>query len=119
MTDSETSFFKTFGHRIAELRRQRGLTQSDLATALGMDQTAVASYEVGRRRVPLSLLPLLAQTLGVSAVEIIEAPTPSGKPGPTPKLQRQIEQVSLLPKGKQKFVSDFLDTFLASEAKAS
>jgi len=119
MTDSETSFFKIFGHRIAELRKQRGLTQSDLAAALGMDQTAVASYEVGRRRVPLSLLPQLAQTLGVSAVEIIEAPMPSGKPGPTPKLQRQIEQVSLLPKGKQKFVSDFLDTFLASEAKAS
>lgn len=112
MTNSETSFFKAFGQRIANLRKQRGLTQSDLAAALGLDQTAVASYEVGRRRVPLSLLPKLAQALGVSAAEIIEEPTPNGKPGPTPKLQRQIEQVSLLPKTKQKFVTDFIETVL-------
>jgi len=120
MTDTEISFFKTFGQRIAELRKQRGLTQSDLADTLGLDQTAVASYEVGRRRVPLSLLPTLAQALGVSATELIEEQAPSGKPGPTPKLQRQIEQVSRLPKGKQKFVTDFLDTVLAGEvSKAS
>jgi transcriptional regulator with XRE-family HTH domain len=122
MTDSEISFFKAFGRRLAELRKQRGMTQTDLGEALGLNQTAVASYEVGRRRVPLSLLPDLANLLGVSAAELIEAPEPSGKPGPTPKLQRQIDQVSQLPKGKQKFVSDFLETFLASEtqqAKAS
>ena len=119
MTASETEFFKTFGQRIADLRKRRGITQSDLAAALGLDQTAIASYEVGRRRVPLSLLPHLAQSLGVSAVELIEEASPSSKPGPTPKLQRQIEQVSQLPKGKQKFVSDFLDTLLAQEAKAS
>ena len=122
MTANETAFFKVFGQRIAELRKKRGLTQSDLAAALDLDQTAIASYEVGRRRVPLSLLPHLAKSLGVSAAELIEEPMPSGKPGPTPKLQRQIEQVSQLPKGKQKFVSDFLDTLLANEmqqAKAS
>lgn len=122
MTTSETAFFKAFGQRIADLRKKRGITQSDLAAALGLDQTAIASYEVGRRRVPLSLLPHLAKCLGVSAVELIEEVPPSGKPGPTPKLQRQIEQVSLLPKGKQKFVSDFLETLLANEvqqAKAS
>jgi len=112
VTDSELSFFKAFGQRMAGLRRQRGLTQSDLGELLGVDQTAVASYEIGRRRVPLSMLPILTTTLGVSVTELIEQRSSNGKRGPTPKLQRQIDQVSRLPKAKQKFVSDFLETVL-------
>jgi transcriptional regulator with XRE-family HTH domain len=122
MNPSETPFFKAFGQRIAALRKNRGLTQSDLADTLGLDQTAIASYEVGRRRVPLSLIAPLAQALGVSVGELIVEENPNSKPGPTPKLQRQIEQVGQLTKGKQKFVSDFLETVLAGElaqAKAS
>ncbi len=34
------------------------------------------------------------------------------KRGPTPKLQRQLERVSRLPKAKQKFVSEMLETVL-------
>jgi hypothetical protein len=34
------------------------------------------------------------------------------KRGPTPKLQRQIEQLQRLPKTKQRFVMEMLDTVL-------
>jgi hypothetical protein len=37
-----------------------------------------------------------------------------GKRGPKSKLERQFEQVSRLPKSKQKFVSGFIDTVLKS-----
>ena len=112
MTQSDSDFFKTFGQRVARLRKSAGLTQSELGEALELDQTAIASYEVGRRRVPLSLLPHLALSLRVSIAELIDEPKPNGKRGPTPKLQRQIEQVSQLPKAKQKFVSEMLETVL-------
>lgn len=112
VTDSETDFFKAFGQRLAHLRKAQGITQSELGELLQLDQTAIASYEVGRRRVPLSLLPLLARSLKVSIAELIEEEAPSAKPGPTPKLQRQIDQVSQLPKAKQKFVSEMLETVL-------
>lgn len=36
----------------------------------------------------------------------------SNKRGPTPKLQRQIQQVSHLPRAKQKFVSEMLDAVI-------
>ena len=36
----------------------------------------------------------------------------AGKRGPTPKLQRQLEQVSALPKAQQRFVMQMLDTVL-------
>lgn len=35
-----------------------------------------------------------------------------GKRGPAPKLQRQIEQLQRLPKTKQRFVMEMLDTVL-------
>ncbi len=112
MTDNDTTFFKTFGQRLTDMRKARGLTQAQLGETLGLDQTAVASYEIGRRRVPLSLLAPLAKALGVSVAELVEDEKGPGKRGPAPKLQRQLDQVTLLPQAKQKFVSEFLDTVL-------
>jgi len=115
MTDNDTTFFKTFGQRLTDMRKARGLTQAALGEALGLDQTAVASYEIGRRRVPLSLLAPLAKALGVSVAELVEDEKGPGKRGPAPKLQRQLEQVTQLPQAKQKFVSEFLDTVLQAQ----
>ena len=112
MTDDDTAFFKTFGQRLTDMRKARGLTQAQLGETLGLDQTAVASYEIGRRRVPLSLLAPLAKALGVSVAELVEDEKGPGKRGPAPKLQRQLDQVTRLPQAKQKFVSEFLDTVL-------
>jgi transcriptional regulator with XRE-family HTH domain len=84
-----------------------------LAEALCVSQQAVTAYESGQRRVPISLLPLLAQTLGTTVETLIGVTTRStGKRGPAPKLQQQLEQVSRLPKAQQKFVSQMLDTVL-------
>ncbi|MBX7173977.1 MAG: hypothetical protein K1X72_23605 [Pyrinomonadaceae bacterium] len=52
----------------------------------------------------------------VSVAELLgsEPNTPKAKPGPTSQLQRKFEQVKLLPREKQKFVLQFLDTVLNS-----
>ena len=42
-----------------------------------------------------------------------EAPN---KRGPTPKILRQVEQLSYLPKSKQKFVMEMLDTVIKQQA---
>ncbi len=44
--------------------------------------------------------------------ELLEEAKEIVKRGPTPKLQRQLERLSRLPKAKQKFVSEMLDTVL-------
>jgi len=113
MTDTDTEFFATFGKRLATLRKARGLTQAELGEQIRVNQTAIASYEIGRRRIPLSQVSDLAAALGISLAELVD-PTPegAGKRGPTPKLQQQIEQVAELPRSRQKFVSDMLDTVL-------
>lgn len=114
ISSDERAFFIAFGERLAQQRKTQGLTQVQLAEALGVSQQAVTAYESGQRRVPISSLPLLAQVLGTTMEALIGASSTrsAGKRGPAPKLQQQLEQVSRLPKAQQKFVSQMLDTVL-------
>jgi DNA-binding XRE family transcriptional regulator len=66
MTHDEAAFFKALGSRIAVAHKGTDQTQVQLAETLGVSQQIIASYEVGRRRVPLSLLPRLARALSVT-----------------------------------------------------
>jgi transcriptional regulator with XRE-family HTH domain len=118
MTQDEKAFFRVLGARIAELRKGADMTQQQFADLLGISQQQVASYEVGRRRVPVSALPAIARALAVSIEELIgEAPKP-GKRGPTPKLQQQMALITRLPKTQQRFVMQMIDTVLTQAGRA-
>ena len=112
MTHDEKAFFKQLGARIASLRKEHGLTQAQLADELGLTQQMIASYEVGRRRVPVSLLPAIAEALAIALEQLIGQKAPPAKRGPAPKLQQQIERIQRLPRAKQRFVMEMLDTVL-------
>lgn len=117
MTHVEKIFFQHMGTRIAELRRNNGMTQAQLAESLGVAQQVVASYEIGRRRVPVSILPTLARALATTVEDLIgEEPKPV-KRGPAPKLQQQLERITRLPKAQQRFVMQMLDTVLAQASR--
>jgi transcriptional regulator with XRE-family HTH domain len=112
MNKDDAAFFRQIGERIAHFRKEQNLTQVQLAQMLNLKQAVIASYEIGRRRVPVSLLPPLAKCLGISLDELMGNPADIAKRGPTPKLQQQVEQISRLPKAKQRFVSELLETVL-------
>jgi transcriptional regulator with XRE-family HTH domain len=122
MTHDERSFFAGLGQRIATARKDADLTQQQLADALGIPQPQLASYEIGRRRVPVSLLPSLARTLAVAVEVLIDGdaakPPVQGRTrrGPVSRLEQQIDAVTRLPKARQKFVMQMLDTVLAQHA---
>lgn len=116
MTQDEKQFFKQLGARISSLRKEQSITQAQLAEQLGLTQQMIASYEVGRRRVPVSLLPATAQALGVSVEQLIgQKEAAPAKRGPAPKLQQQVERIQRLPRTKQRFVMDMLDAVLAQQ----
>ncbi len=118
MASKNKLFYQQMGQRIALFRKAQELTQQQLAKILNISQQTLAHYEVGRLRVAVAMLPLLANTLSVSVEELIEEQTAAApsKRGPIPKLQKQIEQVSLLPRTKQKFVMDMLDTVINQQS---
>lgn len=55
-----------FCDTLARLRRERGLTQAELAARLGISKSAVSMYERGNREPELDLLEKMADVFGVS-----------------------------------------------------
>jgi transcriptional regulator with XRE-family HTH domain len=114
ITNDEREFFVQLGTRVAEQRKAANITQIQMAEKLGVSQQTINSYEVGRRRIPVSTLPVLAQILSVSIEELLgeNAADPKNKRGPAPKLQRQVDVISRLPKAKQKLATDMLEAII-------
>lgn len=114
MAPDEQQFLKALGARIAQLRKEQGLSQQSVADSLGVAQQTYAHYEVGRVRMPISLLPDVAQLFGVSTDDLLGRKSgAAGKRGPTPKLQQQIERLTHLPKAKQKVVMEMIEGVLS------
>lgn len=63
MKVTDTSTRLRIGQRISELRRMRGLTQSDLASLTGYDRTNIAKIELGRYSVGVDVLSTIAKAL--------------------------------------------------------
>ncbi len=118
MAPDEQQFLKALGARITKLRKEQGLSQQSVADTLGLAQQSYAHYEVGRVRMPVWMLPQIAQLFGVSADELIGVhKNGTGKRGPAPQLQQKIERLTRLPKAKQKVVMEMLDGVLSQASR--
>ncbi len=113
MSDNDQDFFEQLGSRLAMARKDVGFTQQSLADELNMKQTVVASYETGRRRMPISQLEAFAETLGVSINYLLGLSEVKSKRGPTTKLQRQLQEASKLPRSEQQLISKLLERFIS------
>ena len=60
------------GRNIRRLRRERGLSQEDLADEIGVHRTYMGGVERGERNLTLRSLERLAERLGVSALSLLE-----------------------------------------------
>lgn len=104
-----------FGHRLAALRKSKGLTQVELAKLLGVSQRVITYYENEATRPPTQLLPKVAQVLersidellGSAAVEVA-APPPKNK-----RFLKRLEVLENLPVQDQKMVLRLIDTLAA------
>lgn len=59
--------------KIADYRRMAGLTQMELAQRLHVKHSTVCNWERGRHQPSAPLVPKLADALGISAREVIDA----------------------------------------------
>ena len=61
------------GMTLKELRQQSEKTAAEVATALGVERTAITNYENGIRSIGVKQVLILAELYDVSEREIIEA----------------------------------------------
>lgn len=110
-----------YGAHLARLRQAAGLTQQQLADAVGVKQSNIAFWERAPKPPRGEVLPGLASALGVSIDQLLAVTpeAPSGRRGPASRLEQLMEQASRLPRRRQQRIADTLEALLAQEAKAS
>ena len=62
---------KAIGRRLREFRNRRALSQAKLAELVGVTQTLVSDYEIGRLRLHAGLVMRFAKALHVTADELL------------------------------------------------
>ncbi|WP_395612173.1 helix-turn-helix domain-containing protein [Allosphingosinicella sp.] len=63
---------KLVGRNAARIRKERGLTQEELAERCGLSQQYLSGLEQGRRNPTIVTLYEIASALGVSHVELVK-----------------------------------------------
>jgi DNA-binding XRE family transcriptional regulator len=61
-----------FGRRLRQLRRERELTQSNMAKKFGIDRSFISDVERGRKSISLPMLEVIALGLRISLSELFE-----------------------------------------------
>jgi transcriptional regulator with XRE-family HTH domain len=107
--------FKEIGKKIQQAREERGLTQVDLALALGITQAALSNYELGKRRLYLHQIEEISRVLGKDLEYFIGTDQEASAPRPlknTPALEKLIGRIRNLNDEDLRTLSEYLD-FLA------
>jgi transcriptional regulator with XRE-family HTH domain len=105
---------RAIGERLARIRKERGITQIEMAELLGVSQGNVSDYERGEVRLHGELLVKFARILKVSADEILglEASRPTRVPRDR-RLLRRLQDLDRLSKRDREALLRTLDAFLA------
>jgi len=107
---------ETIGNRVARLRKDKGMTQTELAETLAVSQPVVSDYENDVIGLDSARIVQLAQVLGVSADEILglEKATRAASTGiGNRRLYRQLQSIDRLPKRDQEALFRTIDAFLS------
>ncbi len=67
-------FYNQFGRLLRQARKNAGLSQEDLATAIGLTRTSVSNIERGRQKVLLHTFDELLRVLNVQAGGLLPVP---------------------------------------------
>lgn len=93
-------FYLALGKRLEALRKRQHFQLSELAQRIGVTPQALYAYEIGERRVPTALLPVLSRTLRVPVETLLGlAPEPRERLKPvSPAQRRHVDELRKLDK---------------------
>ena len=104
------------GERLAQIRKERGFTQAELAEKVGILQNIVSAHERGRLRLSAEMLIRFARALDVSTDDLLGIQKkPSNGSTKNRRLLRRISHIDKLSKRDQEALLRTIDAFLAKE----
>jgi len=109
---------ETVGKRLARLRKERGLTQVELAEEIGIVQALVSAYELDRLRLNADMVSRFALAFRVSADVILGLKKPKNNGhNPSLKVARRMKRIDDLPREQQRTLLNTIDAFLKGVEK--
>ena len=84
---------QTFGATISALRKEKGMTQLELARQMGVTDKAVSKWERNLSFPDVASLPKLAEVLGTSVDDLLEVKTAAQEEPTGPKVPALVELV--------------------------
>jgi transcriptional regulator with XRE-family HTH domain len=113
MTDHESDI----GRNIRNLRKNKGLSQTELARKTGVSQKVISAYERNYRLPPSTFIPRVAETLGTTPDALYD--TGEGKGGGLKKnaLWKIVERLETIPEKERKEVFEMIDKFLKNKQR--
>lgn len=106
----------TIAQRLVRLRKERGITQAQMAERLGVSQPVVSDYERGALRLHGELILKVAEILGVSADELLgrdEHADQRKKRGRQSQLEKQLTAIADLPRKEQQQLLAVVEAFIS------
>lgn len=64
--------YKQFGERVKKLRKEKNLTQAQLAEKIDRDERTIVAIETGTRNPTLNTIHKIAQALNISLSELLQ-----------------------------------------------
>jgi len=105
-----------FGARLAELRKQSGLSQTQFAKKVGISREMVGYYERRTDNPESAFVVKAAIILGVSTDDLLGVPPAKAKKvGRKSKFDRYVEEIKKLPNSEQQYVVKFLEQVVKRE----
>jgi transcriptional regulator with XRE-family HTH domain len=107
-----------FGKRLAQLRKDAGFTQQELADEIGATRRMIAYYETESDYPPTNMLAGLASTLQASTDQLLgltPRKTNTKTKQPDSRLLRRMQQIEKLSAPKKRQVMQVIDTFIENE----
>lgn len=114
--DPNPSLTAQVGARLAARRKERGLTQIELAQKLGVTQAVLSKYERGEVRLTAQTLIRLSENLSISIDELLgrKGKTQVQAVVPGKRLLRRLSKFEALPKRKQEALLQTIDAVLGA-----
>lgn len=108
----------TLGQRIARLRRDKGMTQAELALKLAVSQPVVSDYENDMIRLPADTVVQIATLLGASLDELLglKAPSRASNGLKNRRLYRRLQEIEKLPRRDQEALLRTIEAFISKTA---
>lgn len=104
------------GARLKTVRKERGVSQGELAEQIGINQQTISLYEAGALRIPAKELLKIADALKVSLAEMTGKSRSAITSVQDKELRKMLSRVEQLPPRKRKQIAEYVE-FVAKGAQ--